>query len=85
MIALSTVSVSAERRKSVAEPAALMPTLHPRSALVAPSGARDLAEVAKRHFSGGFLWSVIESMRPRFKEALPSFDPTRLVVEPDEF
>ena len=46
---------------------------------------RVLAEMARRIFSAGFVWSVIEAKWPGFEEAFLGFDPARLGFEPDEF
>ena len=41
--------------------------------------------MARRIFSAGFVWSVIEAKWPGFEAAFLGFDPTRLLFEPDEF
>jgi 3-methyladenine DNA glycosylase Tag len=55
------------------------------AALAAVPDDRVLAEMAKRIFSSGFAWSVIEKKWPGFEEAFLGFDPGRLVFEPDDF
>jgi 3-methyladenine DNA glycosylase Tag len=46
---------------------------------------RALAEMARRVFSAGFVWKVIEAKWPGFEAAFLGFDPVRLSFEPDEF
>jgi 3-methyladenine DNA glycosylase Tag len=46
---------------------------------------RALANMAKRIFSAGFAWSVIEQKWPGFEEAFLGFEPKRLLYQPDEF
>lgn len=46
---------------------------------------RVLAEMARRIFSAGFVWRVIEQKWPGFEKAFLGFDPRRLIFEPDEF
>jgi 3-methyladenine DNA glycosylase Tag len=41
--------------------------------------------MARRVFSAGFAWSVIETKWPSFEEAFLRFEPSRLAFEPDEF
>ena len=41
--------------------------------------------MAKRVFSAGFAWSVIELKWPGFEEAFLRFQPSRLAFEPDDF
>jgi len=53
--------------------------------LAAVSDDRVLAEMAKRIFSSGFAWSVIEKKWPGFEEAFLGFDPGQLVFQPDDF
>ena len=49
------------------------------------SDDRVLAEMARRIFSSGFAWSVIEKKWPGFEEAFLGFDPGQLVFQPDDF
>src|SRR5579859_1752763 len=46
---------------------------------------RILAEMAKRIFSSGFSWPVIEKKWPGFEEAFLGFDPAKLLRQPPEF
>ncbi|MDR3513938.1 MAG: DNA-3-methyladenine glycosylase I [Caulobacteraceae bacterium] len=67
----------------------MLKTLLPRApdpaALAALGDDRVLAGMARRIFSAGFAWSVIENKWPGFEAAFLSFDPGRLLFEPDEF
>jgi 3-methyladenine DNA glycosylase Tag len=49
------------------------------------SDDRVLAEMARRIFSAGFVWRVIEQKWPGFEAAFLGFDIARLNFEPDEF
>ena len=46
---------------------------------------RILADLTKRVFSAGFVWSVIEAKWPGFEAAFLGFMPKRLLAQPDEF
>ena len=46
---------------------------------------RVLAEMARRVFSAGFVWSVIDQKWPGFEEAFLGFNPKRLLFQPAEF
>ena len=46
---------------------------------------RVLAEMAKRVFSAGFVWRVIEAKWPGFEEAFRDFQPATLTFQPEEF
>jgi 3-methyladenine DNA glycosylase Tag len=46
---------------------------------------RVLAEMARRIFSAGFVWSVIEAKWPGFEEAFLGFDPARLKFQPEDY
>jgi 3-methyladenine DNA glycosylase Tag len=81
-----TIRARAEKRKGGAE--ALARLLPPKPDLKALSKLRDdrvLAEMAKRVFSAGFAWSVIEAKWPSFEDAFLGFEPARLAFEPDEY
>ncbi len=45
---------------------------------------RVLAEMTRRIFSAGFVWSVIEAKWPGFETAFLGFAPKRLLSQPDE-
>ena len=63
----------------------LLPKLAGPKALAGLKDDRALAEMTKRIFSAGFVWSVIESKWPGFEAAFLKFDPKRLLHQPDEF
>ena len=46
---------------------------------------RVLSEMARRVFSAGFVWSVIDQKWPGFEEAFLGFNPKRLLFQPAEF
>lgn len=76
---------AAARKGGEAVLATLLPHDHDPAALAALPDDRALAEMARRIFSAGFVWSVIESKWPGFEAAFLGFDPGRLLFEPDEF
>ena len=85
-VLFKTILARAEKRKG--GPAGLKKLLPARpntKALEKLSDDRILAEMTQRVFSAGFAWSVIESKWPGFEDAFLGFEPSRLVVEPDEF
>jgi 3-methyladenine DNA glycosylase Tag len=63
----------------------LMPAITPKDKLAAMPDDRILAEMARRIFSSGFAWTVIEKKWPGFEEAFLGFDPGQLVFQPDDF
>jgi 3-methyladenine DNA glycosylase Tag len=86
MIAFKTIRARAAKRKGgAASLAALLPKVPSQKALVRIADDRVLAEMAKRVFSAGFVWSVIESKWPGFEAAFLGFAPSRLLLQPDEF
>lgn len=81
-----TIRARAEKRKG--GPKALSQLLLPKpdpKALARLADDRTLAEIAKRVFSAGFAWSVIETKWPGFEEAFLGFAPGKLTLQPDEF
>ncbi len=86
MIAFDIIRARAEARKGgQAALAALLPPVGPRAALAELRDDRVLAEMARRVFSAGFVWSVIDAKWPGFEAAFLGFDPGALLFEPDEF
>jgi 3-methyladenine DNA glycosylase Tag len=86
LTSFETIRARAEKRKGGAEALArLMPPAPDPKALRKLRDDRVLAEMAKRVFSAGFAWSVIESKWPSFEDAFLGFEPSRLAFEPDEF
>jgi 3-methyladenine DNA glycosylase Tag len=86
LIAFKTIRARAAKRKGgEAALTALLPKLAGRKALAGLKDDRALAEMAKRIFSAGFVWSVIESKWPGFEAAFLRFEPKRLLHQPDDF
>jgi 3-methyladenine DNA glycosylase Tag len=65
--------------------ASLLPAVSGAGALGGLGDDRVLAEMTKRIFSAGFVWSVIEKKWPGFEAAFLGFQPKRLLAEPQEF
>jgi 3-methyladenine DNA glycosylase Tag len=86
MTPFKTIRARAAKRKGgEAALAALLPKVASPEALARLGDDRALAEMTKRIFSAGFVWSVIESKWPGFEEAFQGFAPKRLLGKPDEF
>ncbi len=86
MTPFKTIRARAEHRKG--GPAALLECLPPipnPETLGNLEDDRVLAEMAKRVFSAGFVWSVIDAKWPGFEEAFLGFQPAELCFQPDEF
>lgn len=65
--------------------AGLMPKVRANKALAKLGDDRVLAEMSRRVFSAGFVWSVIDQKWPGFEEAFLGFNPKRLLFQPAEF
>jgi 3-methyladenine DNA glycosylase Tag len=76
---------AAKRKGGEAALVALLPKILSEKSLARIKDDRALANMAKRIFSAGFAWSVIERKWPGFEEAFLGFEPKRLLYEPDEF
>ncbi|MGE0212750.1 MAG: DNA-3-methyladenine glycosylase I [Parvibaculaceae bacterium] len=76
---------AAKRKGGEAVLASLLPKPPSQAALKRLSDDRVLAEMSKRIFSSGFVWSVIENNWPGFEEAFLGFEPKRLLFQPEEF
>jgi 3-methyladenine DNA glycosylase Tag len=76
---------AAKRKGSEAKLDALLPKVMGKAALARTPDHRILSDMAKRIFSAGFAWSVIEKKWPGFEEAFLGFEPKRLRAQPDEF
>jgi len=86
MTRFSAVLARAEQRKGGPENLAkLLPPKPSMQALAALADDRILAEMTRRVFSAGFVWSVIEAKWPGFEAAFLGFDPAALAFQPDEF
>jgi 3-methyladenine DNA glycosylase Tag len=64
---------------------ALLPKPRDNRDLAKLSDDRVLAEMARRVFCAGFVWSVIDKKWPGFEEAFLGFNPKRLLFQPSEF
>jgi 3-methyladenine DNA glycosylase Tag len=86
MTSFKTIRARAAKRKGgEAALAALLPKVAGPKALAGLGDDRVLAEMTKRIFSAGFVWSVIEAKWPGFEAAFLEFAPKRLLAQPDEF
>jgi 3-methyladenine DNA glycosylase Tag len=86
MTSFSSVRARAEQRKGGPEALArLLPPAPSKAALIALGDVRILAEMTRRVFSAGFVWSVIEAKWAGFEAAFLNFDPAALAFQPDEF
>lgn len=86
MLAFKTIRARAAKRKGGdAALASLLPKMPPAKALARLGDDRVLSEMAKRIFSAGFVWSVIEKKWPGFEAAFLQFEPGPLLQQPDEF
>ncbi|HET7155782.1 MAG TPA: DNA-3-methyladenine glycosylase I, partial [Hyphomicrobiaceae bacterium] len=86
MVSFKTIRARAAKRKGGdAALAELLPKLVGPKALAKLKDDRALAEMAKRVFSAGFVWSVIDKKWPGFEEAFLEFNPKRLLFQPAEF
>lgn len=81
-----TIRARAEKRKG--GPAALKKLLPPapdNKKLAKLKDDRVLAEMTRRVFSAGFVWSVIDNKWDGFEAAFLGFEPRKLLHKPDEF
>lgn len=86
MTPFSTIRARAEARKGGAEALArLLPPKRANAALATLPDDRVLSQMARRVFSAGFVWSVIEAKWPGFEAAFEGFDSAALLFQPDEF
>jgi 3-methyladenine DNA glycosylase Tag len=86
MISFKTIRARAAKRKGGETAlAALLPRVPGTKALARLGDDRVLAEMTKRIFSAGFVWSVIEAKWPGFEAAFLELAPKRLLSRPDEF
>jgi 3-methyladenine DNA glycosylase Tag len=65
--------------------ASLLPKKRDNKALAKLGDDRVLAEMARRVFSAGFVWSVIDQKWSGFEAAFLGFSPRRLLFQPAEF
>lgn len=76
---------AAARKGGDAALAALLPPVPSDAVLRALPDDRVLAEMTRRIFCAGFVWSVIDAKWDGFEAVFAGFDPARLSFEPDEF
>lgn len=76
---------AARRKGGEKSLASLLPKKPNNKQLAKLADDRVLAEMARRVFSAGFVWSVIDQKWPGFEEAFLGFDPKRLLFQPAEF
>ncbi|TGK05665.1 DNA-3-methyladenine glycosylase I [Leptospira selangorensis] len=63
----------------------LLPKVSPKNKLSRLPDDRVLSEMAKRVFSAGFVWKVVENKWPGFEEEFLGFDPAKLLKQPNRF
>ncbi|TGL60415.1 DNA-3-methyladenine glycosylase I [Leptospira sarikeiensis] len=63
----------------------LLPNISSKNKLSRLSDDRVLSEMAKRVFSAGFVWKVVENKWPGFEEVFLGFDPAKLLKQPNRF
>lgn len=86
MTPFKTIRARAEKRKGGAKALAeLLPKVASQAALAKVPDDRVLAEMTKRVFCSGFVWSVIDTKWPSFETAFLGFKPGKLLMQPDEF
>ncbi len=86
MTPFKVILIRAEKRKGGEKALmALLPPAPDAKTLARMKDDRVLAEMARRIFSAGFVWSVIENKWPGFEEAFLGFEPRRLLFQPEDF
>jgi 3-methyladenine DNA glycosylase Tag len=86
MIPFNTIRARAAKRKGGEKAlGSLLPKVPHQKALAKIKDGRMLAEMSKRIFCSGFVWSVIDKKWPSFETAFLKFEPKRLLHQPDEF
>jgi 3-methyladenine DNA glycosylase Tag len=86
MTSFKAIRARAEKRKGGAKALAqLLPPEPSRRALAKLGDDRVLAEMTRRVFSAGFVWSVIDKKWSGFEEAFLGFDPRKLLARPVEY
>ena len=86
MPSFKTIRARAAKRKGgEAVLASLLPKVPSAKCLGRLPDDRVLSHMAKRIFSAGFVWSVVESKWDGFEAAFLRFEPKRLLFQPDDF
>lgn len=85
-VSFKSIQARAAKRKGGEKVlASLLPKKRDNKALAKLTDDRVLAEMARRVFCAGFVWSVIDKKWPGFEEAFLGFNPKRLLFQPAEF
>ena len=85
-VSFKSIQARAARRKGGDKVlASLLPKKRDNKALAKLTDDRVLAEMARRVFCAGFVWSVIDKKWPGFEDAFLGFNPKRLLFQPAEF
>lgn len=85
-VSFKSIQARAAKRKGGEKTlASLLPKKRDNKALAKLTDDRVLAEMARRVFCAGFVWSVIDKKWPGFEEAFLGFNPKRLLFQPAEF
>ena len=85
-VSFKSIQARAAKRKGGEKVlASLMPKKRDNKALAKLTDDRVLAEMARRVFCAGFVWSVIDKKWPGFEDAFLGFNPKRLLFQPAEF
>jgi len=85
-VSFKTIRARAAKRKGGEKVlTSLLPKKRNNKDLARLGDDRVLAEMARRVFSAGFVWSVIDQKWPGFEEAFLGFNPKRLLFQPAEF
>ena len=86
MTSFKIIRARAEKRKGGASALEkLLPPVPGAQSLIKLGDDCVLAEMARRVFSAGFAWNVIEAKWPGFEQAFLGFQPATLAFKPDEF
>jgi len=84
MLPFTSIRLRAESRKGEALADRLGPVPHNAALRTVPDD-RVLAEIARRIFSAGFSWDVINAKWPGFEAVFLGFAPGALLVQPPDF
>ncbi len=85
-VSFKSIQARAAKRKGGEKVlASLLPKKRNNKDLAKLGDDRVLAEMARRVFCAGFVWSVIDKKWPGFEEAFLGFNPKRLLFQPAEF
>lgn len=86
MTSFKVIRARAEKRKGGAKALTeLLPPIPSSKSLLKIRDDRVLAEMTKRVFCAGFVWSVIEAKWSGFEQAFLGFEPDALTLQSEEF